>query len=128
MRARAAPSLFAVHAPAKPSDYIRAARPLRADATRAPITRLSASASGCHWTPSANGSDGSSIASGRSSMTAHPVTSSPSPRRPRGLRARGQADVVVGLVEAADDAPVLGVAEVVGQVLAQRPAAGDVEH
>ena len=35
---------------------------------------------------------------------------------------------MVGLVEAADDAPVLGVADVVGQVLAQRPAAGDVEH
>ena len=48
--------------------------------------------------------------------------------RPRGERSLGEPDVVVGVVERAEPAPVVAVADVVGQVLDQRPAERDVEQ
>src|SRR4051794_8275172 len=48
------------------------------------------------------------------------------PRRARGERPGRQAHVMVGAVEAPQDAPVVLVAEQLGQVLMQRPAARDV--
>src|SRR4051794_41940280 len=46
----------------------------------------------------------------------------------RGERARLEPDVVVGVVEGAERAAVVGVADVVGQVLHERPAEGDVDQ
>ena len=123
------------------------AEPLRAaaaSATSAAIRRLRSSASGCHWTPSAKRRSGASKASGSSSIDDQPVTSKPSPTRSTpwwwwdfvpwttspAVRAASepsvQADVVVGAVEGARDAPVLVVAVALGQVLQQRAAGGDV--
>ena len=86
-----------------------------------------------------------SIASGSSSSVELPLTAGPprAGRRPggggtwsrgelargaRGQRALAQPHVVVGAVEGADHAPVLLVAEALGQVLQQRAAAGDVDQ
>jgi hypothetical protein len=49
-------------------------------------------------------------------------------RRTMGERALGQAHVVVGVVEGAQRAAVLVMAVALGQVLQQRPAAGDVHE
>ena len=46
----------------------------------------------------------------------------------RGERAGGEADVVVGVLEAAQRAPVLLVTELLGQMLAKGPAEGDVDQ
>ena len=88
---------------------------------------------------------GSSIASGVRRSSPTPVTTSPSPTRrrpgggatscraaPRRLRARraspAQAHVVVGAVERAARAPVVVVAEALGQMLVERPAERDVHQ
>ena len=129
-----------------PAASYRSARYARASSTSAAIIGDVASASGCHWTPSAKRFPGASIASGRSSIVAQPVTSNPSPIRStpwwwcdfvpcissRAARAASepccQPHVVVGVVERAERAAVVLVAEVVGQVLVERAAARDVHH
>ena len=120
------------------------ARRPAASSTSAAMRRDVGSASGCHCTPSANRRSGSSIASGSSSSVLQPVSTKPSPSRrdplvvvrlrrvvdlpgrARGERALGEPDVVVGAVERARDAAVVLVADLVGEVLPERAAAGDV--
>ena len=117
----------------------RARRPRRANDR---TTRERGSTSGCHWTPSAQRAAGQldrldevvehaparrHDARRRARSTAwwwwDLVACSSSPAAAAGERAGRQAHVVVGVVEGARGAPVVGVADVVGQVLDQRPAA-----
>ena len=124
----------------------RRSRAAAASCTSAAISCEVGSASGCHWTPSAKRRSGSSIASGSSSSVLQPRRDQPLPqlrdalvvvglgrvvdlaRGARGQRAVGQPDVVVGAVEGARHAAVVLVADVVGQVLDQRPPARDVHQ
>ena len=123
------------------------ARRCRASSTSAAISGDVSSASGCHCTPSAKRlrRDPRSPRAGRrpspsrsprgrrrsrrrpgGGATSSACTSSP--RGARGQRAVGEPHVVVGVSNAPGDAPVVLVADVVGQVLDQRAAAGDVHH
>ena len=115
--------------------------------TNAAITGLCGSASGCHCTPSTNRAGQlDRLRPARPRTSRRRLTISPAPRQstpwwwwdlvawtssPAALAASEPAtsvDLVVGAVEGADHAAVLLVAEVVGQVLDQRAAAGDVDQ
>ena len=109
------------------------------------MSRERSSASGCHWTPRAKRLPGSSIASDelvevRPAGDLQPVADAVDALvmmglrrvtlltgRARGQRAREQAHVVVDAVEAARHAPVMLVAEQLGQVLVQGAPARDVD-